>query len=84
MAVTARITVEGGWIDVGLAGDTLTLAAVGTPLHYLVKPTTSIPARHKQLEDKSRFRRLAIEAIGAKDPDAEPGDAEVVWSWRAG
>ncbi len=84
MASTARITVKGGWIDVGLDGETLTLAAVGTPLHYLVKPPTSIPARHKQSEDKSRFRRLAVDAIRTADPGATPDDAEVVWSWRAG
>ncbi len=80
----AKITVKGGWIDVALAGETLTLAAVGSPLHYLVKPPTSIPARHKQSEDRSRYRRLAVEAIRAKAPDATPDDAEVVWSWRNG
>ena len=79
-----KITVKGGWIDVTLAGETLTLAAVGSPLHYLVKPPTSIPARHKQSEDKSRFRRLAVDAILAVDNQADPGDAEIVWSWRAG
>ena len=84
MAITARITVRGGWIDVGLTGETLTLAAVGSPLHFLVKPPTSIPARHKQSEEKARFRRLAVEAVLAKDPDAAPDDAETVWSWRAG
>jgi hypothetical protein len=81
---TAKITVKGGWIDVSFEGETLTLAAIGSPLHYLVKPPTSIPARHKQSEDKSRFRRLAVEAILAKDAGAAPDDAEVVWSWRNG
>ena len=81
---TAKIVVKGGWIDVALQGETLTLAAVGSPLNYLVKPPTSIPARHKQTEDKSRFRRLAAEAIRAKDAAAMPDDAEVVWSWRNG
>ncbi len=80
----AKITVKGGWIDVTLEGDTLTLAAIGSPLHYLVKPPTSIPARHKQSEDKSRFRRLAVEAILAADAGANLDDAEVVWSWRNG
>ena len=80
----ARITVKGGWIDVGLEGDALTLAAVGTPLRYLVKPPTSIQARHKQSEDKGRFRRLAVEAILAEAPDAAVDDVDTVWSWRAG
>ncbi len=84
MAVKARVTVRGGWIDVEFSGDTLVLAAVGTPLQYLVKAPTSIPARHKQLEDRSRYRRLAVAAVGEVDPEAEPGDAEAVWSWRAG
>lgn len=75
---------KGGWIDVTHAGDTLTLAAVGSPLHYLVKPPTSIPARHKQSEDRSRFRRLAAEALLAEDAAADLDDVEVVWSWRNG
>ena len=82
--IDAKITVRGGWIDVTFVGETLTMAAVGTPLRYLVKAQTSIPGRHKQSEDRSRFRRLAVEAILAKDPAATPDDAEVVWSWRAG
>lgn len=81
---TARITVKGGWIDVTHAENTLTLAAVGSPLNYLVKTPTSIPARHKQLEDKARFRRLAAEAIRAEDAGADLSEAEVVWSWRNG
>ena len=84
MAASARITVKGGWIEVNLDDETLTLAAVGTPLHYLVKAPTSIPARHKQSEDRSRFRRLAAEAILARDSAAALDDAEVVWTWRAG
>lgn len=80
----AKITVKGGWIDVTLDGEVLTLAAVGSPLNYLVKPPTSIPARHRQSEDKSRFRRLAVDAIRAVDGAAEPDNAEIVWSWRAG
>ena len=84
MATSARITVRGGWIDVTFEGETLVLAAVGSPLHYLVKPPTSIPARHKQSEEKARYRRLAVEAVLARDADAAADDAEVVWSWRAG
>ncbi|WP_131114081.1 hypothetical protein [Lichenihabitans psoromatis] len=80
----AKITVKGGWIDVSFEGEILTMAAIGSPLHYLVKAPTSIPARHKQSEDKSRFRRLAVEAILERDPAATPDDAEVVWSWRNG
>ena len=79
-----RITVKGGWIEAVLEGDTLTLAAVGSPLQYLTKAQTSIPGRHKQSEDKSRFRRLAVDAIAAQDPSSDPGDAEVVWTWRNG
>ena len=82
--VEAKITLKGGWINVSFEGETLTMAAVGSPLHYLVKAQTSIPGRHKQSEDKSRFRRLAVEAILAKDPAAPPDEAEVVWSWRNG
>ncbi len=82
--VEARITVKGGWIDVTLEGETLTLAAVGSPLHYLTKPQTSIPGRHKQSEDKSRFRRLAADAILAKHPAAALDDVDVVWAWRNG
>lgn len=80
----AKIPVRGGWIDVSLEDGTLTLAAVGSPLQYLLKPQSSIPGRHKQSEEKSRYRRLAVEAILAQDPSADPDDAEVVWSWRNG
>ncbi len=80
----AKITVKGGWIDVSFADGTLALAAIGSPLRHLLKPQTSIPGRHKQSEEKSRYRRLAVEAILAQDPSADPDDAEVVWSWRNG
>ncbi len=84
MAKGVKVTVKGGWIDATLDGDILTLAAVGSPLRYLTQPQSSIPGRHKQSEDRSRFRRLAADAIRAADPDAAPDDAEVVWSWRNG
>ena len=81
---TAKIIVKGGWIEVTLADQILTLAAIGSPLQYLTKPQTSIPGRHKQSEDRSRFRRLAVEAIAAADPTADLDDVETVWSWRNG
>lgn len=84
MATGAKLTVKGGWIDVTLDGDILTLAAVGSPLRYLTQPQSSIPGRHRQSEDRSRFRRLAADAIRATDPEADPDDVEVVWSWRNG
>ncbi len=79
-----KITVKGGWIEVTLEGETLTLAVIGSPLQYLLKPQTSIQGRHKQSEEKGRYRRLAVEAMRAVDPAAELDEVETVWTWRNG
>ena len=85
MAITkTRLSLKGAWIDAAYDGDTLTLAAVGSPLQYLVKPPTSIPARHKQSEERGRLRRLAVSALRDAGAEDDVDDAEVVWSYRAG
>ena len=81
---TARLTLKGSWIDIGYDGATLTLAAVGSPLQHLVKPPTSIPARHRQSEERGRLRRLAVAALRDAGAEGDIDDAEVVWSYRAG
>ncbi len=52
---TVRLPQKGAWIDATYDGTALTLAAVGSPLQYLVKTPTSIPARHKQSEERGRL-----------------------------
>jgi hypothetical protein len=79
-----RLTLKGAWIDAVYDGSVLTLGAVGSPLHHLVKPATSIPARHKQTEERGRLRRLAVSALRDAGADDAIDDAEVVWSYRAG
>ena len=81
---TTRLTLRGAWIDASYDGAMLTMGAVGSPLHYIVKPPTSIPARHKQTEERGRLRRLVVAALReAGAPDAID-DAEVTWRYRAG
>ncbi len=79
-----RLTLKGAWIDAVYDGSVLSLKAVGSPLHHLVKPPTSIPARHKQTEERGRLRRLAVGALREAGADDAIDDAEVVWSYRAG
>lgn len=81
---TARLSLKGAWIDAAYDGSRLTLAAVGSPLQYLVKAPTSIPARHKQSEERGRLRRLAVSALREAGAEGDIDDAEVVWSYRAG
>ena len=81
---TTRLTLKGASIDASFDGAMLTLAAVGSPLHFIVKPPTSIPSRHKQTEERGRLRRLAVAALReAGAPDAID-DADVTWTYRAG
>ena len=80
----ARLPLKGAWIDASYDGETLTLAAVGSPLQHLVKVPTSIPARHKQSEERGRLRRLAVSALRDAGAIGDIDDAEVVWSYRAG
>ena len=82
--ITARLPLKGAWIDAAYDGATLELAAVGSPLQYLVKVPTSIPARHKQSEERGRLRRLAVSALREAGAPEEIDDADVVWSYRAG
>ena len=81
---TTRLKLKGAWIDVSYDGSVLTLAAVGSPLHHLVKTPTSIPARHRQTEERGRLRRLAVAALQDAGADDAVDDAEVAWSYRAG
>lgn len=83
---TTRLPLKGAWIDAAYDGGTLTLtlAAVGPPLQYLVKAPTSIPARHKQSEERGRLRRLAVSALREAGAEGDIDDAEVVWTYRAG
>ena len=80
----ARLALKGAWIDCDYDGATLTMAAVGSPLQYLVKAPTSIPARHKQSEERGRLRRLAVAALREAGATVEIDDADVEWSYRAG
>ena len=85
MAVEARIKATGGWIDVSLDGDTLTMAVVGPPLLFLVKDPANTAQRQKRTEERGRYRRMALDALrdaGASDDELE--EAELVWSHRAG
>ncbi len=84
MTLSTRLKLKGGWIDATYAGESLTLAAVGPTLHYLVKTPTSIPARHKQTEERGRLRRLAVEALKAAGAPEAVDDVDVEWTYRAG
>ena len=81
---TTRLTLKGAWIDVSYDGALLTMAAVGSPLHFIVKPPTSIPARHKQTEERGRLRRLAVAALLEAGADDSIDDAALTWTYRAG
>ena len=80
----ARLALKGAWIDAAFDGATVMLAAVGPPLQFLVKPPTSIPARHRQSEERGRLRRLAVAALIEAGADVTIEDADVAWSYRAG
>ena len=84
MTLTTRLKLKGAWIDATYEADRLTMAAVGSPLQYLVKAPTSIPARHKQTEERGRLRRLAVETLKAAGASDVVEDAEVEWTYRAG
>lgn len=81
---TVRLPQKGAWIDATYDGTALTLAAVGSPLQYLVKTPTSIPARHKQSEERGRLRRLAVAALREAGAEGDIDDADVAWTYRAG
>ena len=81
---TARLALKGAWIDASYDGAVLTLSAVGSPLQHLVKAPTSIPARHRQSEERGRLRRLAVAALRDAGAEGDLDDAEVAWSYRAG
>ena len=82
--LTARLTLKGAWIDACFDGAILTMAAVGSPLQYIVKTPTSIPARHKQTEERGRLRRLAVAALREAGAEDAIDDADVTWTYRAG
>ena len=84
MTIRARVSLKGAWIEASYDGESVTLAAVGPPLQFLVKPPTSIPARHKQSEERGRLRRLAVAALREAGADDGIDDADVAWSYRAG
>ena len=84
MTIETRLKLKGGWIDASYADETLTMAATGSTLQFLVKAASSIPGRHKQTEERGRLRRLAVDALReAGAPDAL-GEADVVWTYRTG
>lgn len=84
MAVETRLKLKGGWIDASYADETLTLAAVGSTLQFLVKPPSSIPGRHKQAEERGRLRRMAVATLREAGAPDSVGEADVVWTYRAG
>ena len=81
---TTRLSLKGAWIDASYDGALVTMAAVGSPLQFIVKPATSIPARHKQTEERGRLRRLAVAALREAGAHDEIDDADVAWTYRAG
>jgi hypothetical protein len=80
----ARITAAGGWIDVAYDGETITLAAVGPPLLFLVKEPATLTARQKRTEERGRYRRMALNALRAAGADDAINDADARWTHRAG
>ena len=84
--VSARIKAAGGWIDVAWDGAVIRMAAVGPPLRFLVTDGGTLPARQKRTEERGRYRRMAIAALGAAGAGMGDAldDAELVWTHRAG
>lgn len=79
-----RLKANGGWIDVSFDGETVTMAAVGSPLQLLVKEPANTAQRQKRTDERGRYRRMAFDALREAGAGAELDDASVDWSYRAG
>jgi hypothetical protein len=82
--IEVRIKAIGGWIDVSYDGATIVMAAVGPPLHFLVKEPAALAARQKRTEERGRYRRMALNALRAAGANDEVDDADLRWEHRAG
>jgi hypothetical protein len=82
--IQVRIKASGGWIDVSYDGATIVMAAVGPPLHVLVKEPTKLPVQQKRTEERGRYRRMALDALRAAGAPDEVDEADLTWTYRAG
>ena len=82
--IEVQIKAAGGWIDVAFDGAAIVMAAVGPPLHFLVKEPATLTARQKRTEERGRYRRMALNALRAAGAGEEVDDAPVNWRHRAG
>ncbi|MDX7951982.1 hypothetical protein P7D22_12455 [Lichenihabitans sp. Uapishka_5] len=82
--IETRIKAVGGWIDASFEGDTVTMAAVGSPLQLLVKEPANTAARQKRTDERGRYRRMALDALREAGAGPELDDAFIDWTYRAG
>lgn len=82
--VEVRIKAVGGWIDVAYEDGTIVMAAVGTPLHVLVKEPPNLKMQQKRTEERGRYRRMALDALRAAGAPHDVDEAELMWTYRAG
>ena len=82
--IEVQIKAAGGWIDVSFDGATITMAAVGPPLLFLVKDPALLAAKQKRTEERGRYRRMALNALRAAGAGEAVDDAEIAWRHRAG
>lgn len=83
--VTTRLKAESGWIDASYDGETVTLAAVSPSLQFLVKEPVTIAQRQRRTDERGRYRRMALDALGHAGVDAaDLDDAAFTWTYRAG
>lgn len=80
----ARIAASGGWIDVSFDGATITMAAVGPPLRFLVAEPVNLKTRQKRTDERGRYRRMAMDALRSNGASDAVDDAQIIWSHRAG
>ena len=82
--VDVKLKATGGWIDVRFEGDTVTMAAVGSTLLFLVKEPATTAQRQKRTEERSRYRRMALDALLAGGAGDALDEVDFVWTHRAG
>jgi hypothetical protein len=82
--IKVQIKAAGGWIDVAFDGAEIAMAAVGPPLHFLVKEPATLTARQKRTEERGRYRRMALNALRAAGAGEAVDEAEMSWTHRAG
>lgn len=82
--ITVRVTAKGGWIDASFDGETILMAAVGPPLHFLAKEPATLAQRQTRTDERGRYRRMAMDALRAAGAPDTIDDASVTWTFRAG